>query len=64
MDREQELVQRIATINQTDNRLIELVRPEFPKVLGRSAPEHRLAQMALLARMTGTMEPWARLTIG
>jgi hypothetical protein len=56
MDREQELVQRIAIIKQTGNRLIELVRPEFPKVLERTAPEHRLAQIALLARMTGTME--------
>lgn len=56
MDREQDLFQRIATINQTGNRLIELVRPEFPKVLERGAPEHRLAQIALLARMTGTME--------
>jgi hypothetical protein len=45
MDREQELVQRIAIIRQTGNRLIELVRPEFPKVLERTAPEHRLAQI-------------------
>lgn len=56
MDREQDLVQRIAIIKQTGNRLIELVRPEFPEVLERTAPEHRLAQIALLARMTGTME--------
>jgi hypothetical protein len=47
---------RHAAIGRAGPQLIVLVKPEFPKTLARSAPEHRLTMLALVARMTGTME--------
>lgn len=56
MGREDEVAERIALINRTGNRLIELGRSDFPVVIARSAPPYRAALYALVARATGTME--------
>jgi Family of unknown function (DUF5677) len=54
--REDELAQRIAIINRTGNRLIDLVKVEFPRTIDRDAPAYRVALHGLVARTTGTME--------
>ena len=56
MGREDELAQRIAVINRTGNRLIDLVKVEFPRTIDRDAPAYRVALHGLVARTTGTME--------
>jgi hypothetical protein len=50
------LRQRIALVNRVGNHLLDLVRPEFPKVLSNDAPAYRRALLGLVARATGTME--------
>ena len=56
MGREDELAQRIAIINRTGSRLIDLVKVEFPRTIDRDAPAYRVALHGLVARTTGTME--------
>lgn len=50
------LGQRIALVNRVGNHLLDLVRPELPKVLSNDAPAYRRALLGLVARATGTME--------
>ncbi len=47
---------RVDVIGRAADALIDLVRPEFPKILSRSAPAYRLAQLALVAKTTTLME--------
>ena len=50
----EERERRRALIAQTGERLLTLVRGEFPKVISASAPEYRPILLGLVARGTGT----------
>jgi hypothetical protein len=56
MAREDVLKERIALVERTGNRLVELVLGRFPLVISDTAPEYRRALNGLVARTTGTMQ--------